>query len=71
MVQDQLVDYITAQTKLGTSREVIKTTLQGVGWQAADIDDSFKKIDGAAAAKPATLLRKINMRYVFCMKETS
>jgi len=51
MVQDQLVDYITAQTKLGTSREAMKTTLLGVGWQAVDIDDSFKKIE-SAAAKP-------------------
>ncbi len=60
MVQDQLVDYINSQTKLGTSREAIRTTLQGVGWQTADIDDSFKKIEGSATssavvAKPAAV----------------
>ena len=46
MVQDQLVEYITSQLKLGVSRDAIKSALVGVGWQAVDIDDTFKKIDG-------------------------
>ncbi|HVN26315.1 MAG TPA: hypothetical protein VMT99_01515 [Candidatus Paceibacterota bacterium] len=46
MVQAQLVEYISSQMKLGTSKEAIRTTLAGVGWTAVDIDDSFKKSEG-------------------------
>ena len=53
MVQDQLIDYISSQIKLGTSRDAIKAALLGAGWAAADVDDSFKKFEGASpAAKP-------------------
>lgn len=55
MVQDQLVDYIAAQIKSGASREAVRTTLLGVGWQAADIDDSLRKIDDAAATQPSAV----------------
>jgi hypothetical protein len=53
MVQDQLVDYISTQMKAGTSKEAIRTTLLGVGWQSTDVDDSFKKADGTANAPTA------------------
>ncbi len=54
MVQDQLVDYISAQVKAGASKETIKSALLGVGWQAADVEDSFKKFEGSAPAVAAT-----------------
>jgi hypothetical protein len=64
MVQDSIVDYINVQMKLGLSREVIKATLTGAGWQAADVEDTLKKVEAgklvaqpvvaaAAPAKPA------------------
>jgi hypothetical protein len=46
MIQDQLVEYINSQLKLGVSRDAIKSALVGVGWQVVDVDDTFKKIDG-------------------------
>ena len=49
MIQDQLVEYISSQMKLGVSRDAIKSALAGVGWQVADIEDSLKKTEGAAA----------------------
>ena len=52
MVQDSIVDYINAQMKLGISRDAIKTTLTGAGWQAADVEDTLKKIEGARMAQP-------------------
>ena len=50
MVQDQLVDYITSQLKAGVSADAIRTALLGAGWQAADVDDTMKKVQGAAPA---------------------
>jgi hypothetical protein len=51
MVQDSLVEYISSQTKLGVAREAIKAALVGAGWQAADVEDTLKKVEGSA--KPA------------------
>lgn len=48
MVQDQLVEYISSQLKLGVSREAVKAALVGAGWQAADVEDTLKKVEGAA-----------------------
>lgn len=57
MVQDQLVEYINTQLKSGVSADSIKTTLVGAGWQAADVDDTMKKVQppqgATAAAAPA------------------
>lgn len=53
MVQDQLVDYIHSQTKLGVSRDAIKTALVGVGWSAQDVEDTFKRVESTGAAAPA------------------
>jgi hypothetical protein len=50
MIQDQLVDYISSQLKLGVSRDAIKTALISAGWVAADVDDTLKKVGGGAVA---------------------
>ncbi len=57
MVQDQLVDYITSQLKAGVSADAIRTALLGAGWQAADVDDTMKKVQGAAPAGAQTAQR--------------
>ncbi|HUC02115.1 MAG TPA: hypothetical protein VMA75_04430 [Candidatus Paceibacterota bacterium] len=36
--------------KLGVSRDAIKATLMGAGWQAGDVEDTLKKVDASAAA---------------------
>jgi cell division protein FtsB len=55
MVQDQIVDYINSQMKLGVSRDAIKATLTGAGWQAADVEDTLKKVEAAkVVAQPAS-----------------
>jgi len=54
MVQDQLVDYISSQIKTGVSRDAIKASLVGAGWQAADVEDTLKKVEGPKTA-PATV----------------
>lgn len=48
MVQDQLVDYIGSQLKLGVSRDAIKSALVSAGWVAADVDDTLKKVGGGS-----------------------
>jgi hypothetical protein len=53
MVQQQLVDYIGAQIKLGASRDAIKGALVSAGWQTGDVEDSFKKIDGVSSQPAA------------------
>lgn len=52
MVQDQLVDYISSQMKLGVSRDAIRSALVSAGWVAADVDDTLKKVEGGAKAQP-------------------
>ena len=55
MVQDQLVEYISTQLKLGVSRDAIKSALTGVGWVSLDVEDTLKKVEGAttpASAQP-------------------
>ena len=51
MVQNQLIEYISTQVKLGISRENVRSALVGVGWAVADVEDTFKKMD--EANKPA------------------
>ena len=48
MVQDQLVEYVSSQMKAGVSRDAIKAALAGVGWVAADVEDTLKKVEGAS-----------------------
>jgi hypothetical protein len=52
MVQEQIVDYINTQMKNGVTRDAIKTTLTGAGWQAVDVEDTLKKIESAKMAQP-------------------
>lgn len=56
MVQEQIVEYINTQMKLGTSRDTIKTTLTGAGWQAVDVEDTLKKIESAKASQPGATM---------------
>ena len=53
MVQDQLVEYISSQLKLGVSRDAIKSALTGVGWAPLDVEDTLKKVEGGAAPASA------------------
>lgn len=54
MVQQQLVDYIKSQLKLGATREAIKSNLLGAGWASADVDDSMKAAEPVISATGAT-----------------
>jgi len=55
MVQDQLVEYVSSQLKLGISRDAVKSALAGAGWIATDVEDTLKKVEGAnKPAAPAT-----------------
>ena len=58
MVQESMVEYINSQMKAGLSRDAIKTTLVGAGWQAADVEDTLKKVEMAkpAAAQPMSAM---------------
>ena len=49
MVQDQLVEYISSQLKLGVARDTVKSALVGVGWAQLDVEDTLKKVEGGAA----------------------
>jgi Tfp pilus assembly protein PilE len=52
MVQDQLVEYVSSQIKLGISRDAIKSALVGVGWAPLDVEDTLKKVEGSAVSAP-------------------
>ena len=58
MVQDQLVEYVSSQLKLGISRDAVKAALTGVGWAPLDVEDTLKKVEGAAAALAQPRQRK-------------
>jgi hypothetical protein len=64
MIQDQLVEYVSSQMKLGISRDAIKSALVGVGWQTADVEDTLKKVEGdktqpaVMAAQPTAMAQK-------------
>jgi uncharacterized protein Smg (DUF494 family) len=51
MVQDSLVEYISSQMKAGISRDAIKASLVGAGWQAADVEDTLKKVEVAGSSR--------------------
>jgi hypothetical protein len=56
MVQDQLVEYINTQLKAGVTADAVRAALVGAGWQAADVDDTMKRVQsgagGGAASQP-------------------
>jgi len=56
MIQDQLVDYINSQIKLGVTNDAIKATLTGAGWQTVDVEDTFKKVEAAKIAQPISAM---------------
>ena len=45
MANQQLIDYIKQQLKVGVSKEVIKDALLAAGWTQTDIDDAMKNFD--------------------------
>jgi hypothetical protein len=51
MVQDQLVDYISSQVKLGVTDDAIKAALVGAGWAATDVEDTLKKVKAPATVQ--------------------
>jgi hypothetical protein len=62
MVQEQLVEYVSSQLKLGISRDAIKSALVGVGWAPLDIEDTLKKVEGGSAAvsaQPAVVQKSV------------
>ena len=59
MIQDQLVDYIATQKKAGVARDAIAAALVGVGWQAADVEDTLKKVEGGAAPMAAQPIQPV------------
>ena len=73
MIQDQLVEYVSTQMKLGVSRDAIKSALTGVGWQAADVEDTLKKVEGdkaqpaVIAAQPQPMAQKPSVQAVQSM----
>lgn len=44
MINQQTIDYVDQQTKLGKNEEEIKTALLGVGWKAEDIAAAFASL---------------------------
>lgn len=68
MIQDQLVEYVSSQMKLGVSRDAIKSALVGVGWQAVDVEDTLKKVEGvkvqpmAVVAQPQPVAQKPSLQ---------
>jgi hypothetical protein len=61
MIQEQIVDYIGAQMKLGVSRDTIKATLTGAGWQVADVEDTLKKVEATKMAVQPTMAQPMAM----------
>ncbi len=53
MVQQQLVDYIKSQLKLGAGRDSIKSALTGAGWPQADVEDSLSSAEALAGPSSA------------------
>ncbi len=49
MVQQQIIEYIKSQLKLGVSRDDVKNALVGTGWLAQDVEDSIKSAEGVSA----------------------
>lgn len=57
----QLKDYIVEQTKLGVSKDVVKSTLLGAGWKEDDINQAVTEAESGpqeiAPLKPASLVQ--------------
>jgi cell division protein FtsL len=54
MVQQQLVDYIKSQLKVGATREEIRSNLLGAGWTSVDVDDSMKAAESGGGVSAGT-----------------
>ena len=64
MVQDQLVDYISSQLKLGVSREAIKSALVSAGWVGGDVEDTLRKVEGGAGPQPVAMSQPVATKAV-------
>ncbi|MEK7635906.1 MAG: hypothetical protein AAB405_02330 [Patescibacteria group bacterium] len=69
MVNQQLIDYIKNQLKLGRSEDVIKAMLKNNGWQEADIEEAFKEVLGQNIQQPQSSLS--DSRPVYSSSESS
>lgn len=67
-VNQQLKDYIVQQTKLGVSRDAIKSALASAGWNEADITQAFSEIETAPPeiqpAKPSPMVKTVETQPV-------
>ena len=64
-VNQQLKDYIDQQVKVGVPNNVIKAALLEAGWREIDINDAmaiFVSSAGAAAAKPAEMIKTVEIK---------
>lgn len=52
-MNQQLIDYIKNQIKLGRSEDVIKVMLKNNGWQEADIEEGFREVFGQNTPLPS------------------
>lgn len=59
----QLKDYIVEQTKLGVSKDIVKTTLLGAGWKEDDVNQAITESElaaqSAASFKPVSPIQPI------------
>ena len=71
MVQDQLVEYISTQLKLGVSRDAIKSALAGVGWASVDVEDTLKKVEAPSVSPAAAAQAQIAQKTSDAMASTA
>ena len=53
MANQQLVDYITQQTRAGVTKEVVKNTLTATGWSERDVQEAVDAAMGTSPAVPS------------------
>lgn len=58
MINEDLINYITAQKSRGISRENISTKLIGAGWHADDVNEGLDKIFATPAVQSAPMITK-------------
>ena len=64
MINQQLVDYINQELKLGIDRKKIETDLVAAGWQSGDISDSFESLAPKKDSKSRSPKLKINFKKI-------
>src|SRR6266481_5047975 len=56
MVQQQLIEYISSQVKLGVTKDALKSSLITAGWAQADVDDTMKKFETDQAVAASSVI---------------